>query len=460
MELKELLTELENEIQLKTENNSFINQPSIISVSSDNAQKQFNNKNDSFYSFTVNLKRPALQVKSIQLLQANIPQCKGYNFDDTELIFPYYRLRTQDNIANETYYTENPTLNTLYYIRLLPSYYPPELIPNAQLYGFNKTFNNYEELSNELQKATSNDLLYTNIQNTHFIPNDISITYNTTYNKFQMKGNTTTWTPNTWSGSTTYSINNLVMYNNQVWISLTNNNQSTPGVSQWQLYTGSTTYTYLIAGYDDPNVLQLQENINQLINNENPDFFYGQYNLPSIVSIPSQPYKQGKTLAKRLGFTWNGSGLNQVFPINNTVSQINYVEGSSLPIFFNRLRPVPQYEIIPPELGSPPPNNNPYTQYTYIADNFCNLVYSSIINIYTNIIASGTIDQTNRSLLSIIPLNCAPLGITFTNNFIDNPITKINKDIYQISIEMRNEIDEPYFISNNGIVSFMLKLTY
>ena len=57
-------------------------------------------------------------------------------------------------------------------------------------------------------------------------------------------------------------------------------------------------------------------------------------------------------------------------------------------------------------------------------------------------------------------MNCGQLGISFSDSYIDTGLTKINNDIYQINIELRNELDEPFYISNNGISTFLLKLTY
>ena len=524
MEIRELLDELEKDIQIKKNiYESYINQPNLISLSSDNAfTKDFNQKNDAFYSFTCNLEKPALHVKSLQLLNANIPQAKANSFDDTELIFPYYRIRTQLNIAGEPYFTEQPSIDNLYYVRLLPSYYPTNIIPNAQNYGFNKTFNNYQELSDEIAKSCQNDLLYTNIAFNKFLPNDITISYNEIENKFEMRGNNVFNRlgeyPPIWVNGDVYNTNDIVYNYGSFYISLIDNNYDGPLTASWQVYveTPETIWnTYLICGYDDPNFYTLQRNINiaknatvwnatttyiegdlvyyndivydalpiigpeypninkppstnpeywqnytSVLNQEtNADFFYGQYSLNNIVSIPSQPYKKGKSLAKRLGWTWTGIFS---WPESNTVSPIYYVQGSSLPIFWNRMRPIPKYELLPETLGVESiPNNNPYLQTTYIAENYCNLVYSSILNIYSNIITASSIDtQSKRNILSIIPINCGQLGITFTNNFIDNPLTKINNDIYQIRIELRNEIDEPYYISNNGIVTLLLKLTY
>ena len=467
--IKGILNELEKEIEVKKSiYHSYINQPSLISISSDTSIiKEFNTNNTAFYTFTCNIEKPPINVKSLQLLSANIPQAKGYSFDDTELIFPYYRLKTQLNVAGNTI-VEEPSIDNLYYVRLLPSYYPSNIIPNAQNYGFNKTFNNYQELSNELAKACQNDLLYTNINYSKFTPNDVTIRYNETFNKFEMIGNNIynridAGYPPVWDVDATYNTNDIVFYSGSFYISLIDNNINEEPVylTNWQLYEETPTTiwnTYLVCGYDDPNFYTLQQDINQQINDGNADFFYGQYGLNNIVSIPSQPYKRGKSLAKRIGFTWNGVYNWQQ---SNTIEPFLYTQGSSMPLLWNRLRPIPPYELIVDVGATPIPNNNPYTQNTYIADDYCNLVYSSIINIYSDITSASSFDtQSKKNILAIAPLNCSQLGISFVNNFIDNPLTKINSDIYQIRIELRNEIDEPYYISNNGIITLMFKLTY
>ena len=472
MALKELLSELEKEITLKKqEYNSYINQPQLITVSSDTTdQKSFNINNDSYFTFTCSLDRPAIAVKSLQLLSANIPQAKGTSFSDTELIFPYYRVKWQVNAAGYVIYPETPSISTLYYVRLLPSYYPSNIIPNAQNYGFNRTFNNYQELSDELAKSCSADLLYTNVGNSSFIPNDVLISYNENENKFQMTGNNTTtqWTIPVFSAAVTYELNDLVSYNGNIYICLiTPTLLVTPGGIDnnfWSLVDGDRGYVYFVAGFQDPNVLLLQQQINNTINGQNRDFIYGQYELTDIVGIPPQPYAPGKTLAKRMGFTWNGM---YAWDNGNPFDPLYYnatTTGSGA-LLWNRLRPIPNYSVLPPEFGGglsiAIPNNNPFTSTTYIAEAFCNLVYSSILNIYSDITTASSIDtQSKRNILAMVPINCGQLGITFVNNFIENALTKINSDVYQIRIELRDEIGEPYYISNNGIVSLTLKLTY
>jgi hypothetical protein len=165
-----------------------------------------------------------------------------------------------------------------------------------------------------------------------------------------------------------------------------------------------------------------------------------------------------------MGFSWNGTyGWDNGNP--NEPLYYNATTPGSGALLWNRLRPIPLYDLLPPEppvIGFIPiPNNNPFTSTTYIAEAYCNLVYSSILNIYSEITTASSIDtQSINNILSMVPINCGQLGVAFTNNFLENPLSKINADIYQIRIELRDEIGEPYYISNNGIITLMLKITY
>jgi hypothetical protein len=244
---------------------------------------------------------------------------------------------------------------------------------------------------------------------------------------------------NNFNNTTTYALDDVVYFNNTIYESLiANNTGNTPNTSPnaWVLYVPDNT---------------------------NPDFFYGQYGLPNIEGVQLQSYAPGRTLAKRMGFSWNGTFT---FDNGSPTEPLYYnATPSSGFLLWNRLRPIPLYEFLPPEPPElefiPIPNNNPFTSTTYIAEAYCNLVYSSILNIYSEITTASSIDtQSTQNILSMIPINCGQLGVAFTNNFLENPLSKINADIYQIRIELRDEIGEPYYISNNGIITLMLKITY
>jgi hypothetical protein len=536
--LRAILDNLEAEQAIKNsrETISYINKPEKISISSNDAEQASNEFNsqvgNSFYSFKVDLPRPALDVKSLELLSANIPQAQ-VNIPDDSLIFFYYRIKMTRNFDDtQTVIRESPSINNLYYVRLLPSYYKKELIPNYTNYGFNRTFVNYEDVATELVKSCATDLAYVNVPNNaldNFIPNDISIVYNEDLNKFQMVANNinTAWdyapyyvgsktysigdivrvstvsgfytslvndnsgnqpntSPTQWSYSLhvaptwnlfkTYNQNDIVYYsvNNSYYISTVNNNVgSTPtALTNWALFDtipstlNKQWYTYLVAGYEDPNVYTLSETLNSIF--LGIDFNMNSFVSPAtaqLYSIPPQPVIQYQTLNLRLGFTWNGF-YNWSFDTEISVTTQNSLDQNGVIITFNRLRPIPQYQISfglgeTYSISAIPSVGNPYTSTTYTADNFANLVYSSIVSVYTSIIGPSTTDtQRNTNLLSIVPMDCNNLGITFYEPRISAKLTKIVRDIYSIYFEFRREDGEPYYFSNNAIITLQLGLTY
>ena len=74
---------------------SFLNQPERVNISSDSdlsvVQAQYGIQEESYNSFRVSIVRPFLDVKSIQLLRASIPNAVT-NIPDNECTFWYYRL--------------------------------------------------------------------------------------------------------------------------------------------------------------------------------------------------------------------------------------------------------------------------------------------------------------------------------------------------------------------------------
>jgi len=167
---------------------SILNQPALLSVSSASATAE--GSGDGYTGFTVNMPRPILQVKELELLTANIPLCTQ-NIPDTACVFWYYRL--------SLYSGKYPNPNNLFFVRLLPSYYKPEFIRGSPNFGQNQTFNGYPNLATQLALATTQDLAQVNLTATtagapyyriQYINNDyVRITYDSTINKFQFAGN-------------------------------------------------------------------------------------------------------------------------------------------------------------------------------------------------------------------------------------------------------------------------------
>ena len=174
------------------------------------------------------------------------------------------------------------------------------------------------------------------------------------------------------------------------------------------------------------------------------------------VGIPPQPFNQTpkRLLNTILGFTFTGRFNPETYS-NISQGAVGDLVPSSTLNDYNRLRPIPSYYVeVQPALLTDHPS---YTTQTYTADGFCNLVYSSILRIYCNLIFAGTLDS---NLLGIIPFNCGNLGITFANNYIDNHITKIQDEIYEMRVWFEDEYGEPYILTNNAVSTLMLKLTY
>jgi hypothetical protein len=239
---------------------STLNQPALISISSANSTDV--GTTDGYYTFNINLPRPALHVGTLQLLDAVIPLPTA-NIPDTACTFWYYRLSAYSGL--------NPNPANLYFNRLLPSYYKQELIINPSNYGFNETFNTYSNVATQLALANSNDLAannqliaYLNGQPTtatsnliQYIPNDISLTYDSNINKFQFTGQnaTTPFATTAWSNATTYASNDVVYFSNSNTIPNTATYQSLQAAnSNRNPYTQTTwwkrIYTDIVKAWD------------------------------------------------------------------------------------------------------------------------------------------------------------------------------------------------------------------
>jgi hypothetical protein len=370
-------------------------QPERLQVSSEadqNVNVSADPNAECFYNqFTIQLPRPALEVKSIQLVRASIPNPQTC-IPDQETTFWYYRVPASDlNPLNpaQVFYPGH-----LHMVRLLPSWYKQELNADSSLYGFNKTFQDYESLATELAKSTLNDPL--NGYSPLFIPGDISLVYDTSGNKFKFEGNN--------------------VFNSQ-------------NVFQ---------YAYISAGYLDPNIYIAQKQL-QLLSQEYDG--YGPY--------PPQEYQQYKTLNLRLGFTWDGGNRN-LYSIGNipTSSGINNV-------LAYRFRP-PISFVQTLSLGSEVPSD-----YIYTAETYANLVYTNCVNLFGSFIAGATTDSIqNTQLVASVPMNAQNLGITFYNPVISNPLTKIQGEIYQITIQLFTDTGQPYNLPNSAIASMEFALTF
>ena len=196
---------------------SILNQPALLSISSASATE--GESGDGYTAFTVNMPRPILQVKELELLTANIPLCTQ-NIPDTACAFWYYRL--------SLYSGKYPNPNNLFFVRLLPSYYKPEFVRNFEFYGYNQTFNGYPDIARQLALATTLDLAQVNLTETtagapfyriqYLNNNEVKLTFDSAINKFKFAGNfglptdesTYDLIEDKYNAATTYGVGDLV----------------------------------------------------------------------------------------------------------------------------------------------------------------------------------------------------------------------------------------------------------
>jgi hypothetical protein len=191
--------------------------------------------------------------------------------------------------------------------------------------------------------------------------------------------------------------------------------------------------------------------------------FVEQYQNTELVNFPTgiggQPFNVApeRLLNSILGFTWNG--IFNPFLLNNLPTNevsIN-ISGGAVSLY-NRMRPVPTYDVVEQV------NNELFrvaaatTTRTYTAEGYANLVYSSIVNIYTNIVGGSTLDTVrNTNLVATTSMNCGNLGIAFHGNYIDTPLQRVAGDINELTIELRDEVGEPFYLTNNAIMTATFK---
>jgi len=327
-----------------------------------------------------------------------------------------------------------------------------------------------------------------------------------------------------WKTGIPYAVGQYAGYNAVVYKCIQATSSVAPGnTAYWVVSTGISTsnpanYHYLVTGYDDPNVVALQGTASRqwtqyhlytlgevvayknkvydcilqnkgivptnatywaLIENaptsiycpivglntisstvDMEDYFQAgavqQYPFP--VGIPGQPFNPTprRLLNSILGFCWNGVFSPSVV---STALDTQTSTATTTTELLNRFRPVPQYFRRYAEGVSTIPFATEATSFT--ADGYANLVYTSVVAIYTTVVYGSTLDsQRNTNLIGLASMNAGNLGVSFFANFINSALRVKGADIYNISIELRDEMNEPYPVTNNGICTFTLKLTY
>lgn len=276
--MDEILAQFPSIMNNESKYRSFIYQPERISLNSRKALEQPGTTqsqpfylNEFYFSFISELRSPLLRAKSIELLRATIPNAVT-SIPNSETAFYYYRIPTTGAPNYDPDYSQLTPAN-IRMVRLLSSFaYDPDNYPNPNIFGFNKTFQEYGDLVNELNKAAANDPNQGFLSPTYYIQGDISFLYNETLNKIIVQGN---------------------------------NYETEGGVPQ---------FYYLPVGFQDPN---LSIFITTIRTELNETLF---------------PTNGSYTLNRRLGYLWNGvfeanppdGSSSYTALVNHTFPQPNY----------------------------------------------------------------------------------------------------------------------------------------
>lgn len=162
--------------------------------------------------------------------------------------------------------------------------------------------------------------------------------------------------------------------------------------------TGLTTgFTYAIAGYNEPGVANLMNDIYL------------------AAGIP-QPFVIGRTLDLRAGFCFPGTtGRSPSVAVN-------------VPI---------------------------------VAESWGDLVYSQNVVLLANIVPGSSVSSAgNHNILATIPISAPPLGIANYSAPLVNWMTRIMKEVYEIEIRMMDDNNQPYYVPQNAIVNVELGFVF
>lgn len=475
-----------------------------INISGEGAATKPSPATYQYNNFTITLERPVLNAKSIQLLRATMPT-PITNIPDSETVFWYYRLPTkftaifydltstpynlnylgytlkQDgtvvnasngivwtydlasvlagNITNvydyplhvlvgtmlPTVTVDQRSINTLCFVRLLPSFWSPSFYNSVYGFqlGYNRTFQSYQDLATELNKAAAYDpiLGLAHPDPPNYYQNDVKFGYDATYNKMTFTGLTTTdnyyYIPLSYTdvaiqptnyrttikdiqystpvaGSVTYTVGstNQLLIGFQITVTgagiFNVTNAPITGLT-------ATTITVVSAAIGPPLATPtgILTAYNPVLDN------FNNYAAPNQGRTMSNPLKLYRPLELRMGWTYNGY--------------------DRLPLLFNQT----------------------LVNVTQLANSYCDLVNSQDVYVYIDFIGGGTLDSAgNGGLLSVVPLNTVNNGVAFYNNVQNNPITHLPEHLGEIRITLLTDTGDPFNLPNNAITNLEIGFSY
>ena len=146
-----------------------------------------------------------------------------------------------------------------------------------------------------------------------------------------------------------------------------------------------------------------------------------------------QPYVPQYTMNLRVGYAMSGQTLGIQ---NNIAATAN-----------------PQYADL---------TNSAYANGTAVpADSYPNLVYSQCVYLYSNIVAGVSLGSNKtHNLLAVVPSNAPQLGIIQYTALTINMLSKLVDTIYEITIDMRDDNNQPFTLPDNAQVNIELAFAY
>lgn len=187
-------------------------------------------------------------------------------------------------------------------------------------------------------------------------------------------------------------------------------------------FVGNTAASYYApAGWNDPNVNAARLLITM------PNY--------SGVGTTVQPSVQGYTMNLRVGYALSGN--SRVYTVNqNTAANTNVLYADV--------------------------TNSTYATGSAIPpDSFPNLVYSQCVYLYSNIVAGVSLGSNKQhNLLAVVPSNAPQLGVIQYSALTVNMLSKIVDTIYEISVEMRDDANQPFVLPDSAQVNIELAFVY
>lgn len=187
-------------------------------------------------------------------------------------------------------------------------------------------------------------------------------------------------------------------------------------------FTGNTAGKfYAPAGWNDPIVIASQSAGNIVI--------------PSTANIATtypQPYAVNWTLNLRVGYAMSGTSYGpQVLQVNQ----------------------IPQYADL---------THVAYANTVAVpVDSFPNLVYSQCVYLYSNIVAGVSLGSGGQhNILAVVPSNAPQLGVIQYTALTVNMMSKLVDTIYEITVSLRDDANEPFTLPDSAQVNLELAMVY